>query len=109
RLLFDAYHDALTRLPNRRRVLAQLEEAVRVRARDEVVAVLSVDISGLRNVNDAFGHDAGDQVVREVADRLRGLAPAAALVGRSGSDEFLITVRLPDIPAAVALAETLRS
>lgn len=109
RLLFDAYHDALTRLPNRRRVLAQLEEAVRVRAHDEVVAVLSFDINGLRNVNDAFGHDAGDQVVREVADRLRGLAPAAALVGRSGSDEFLITVRLPDVPAAVALAETLRS
>ena len=108
RLLFDAYHDALTRLPNRRRVLAQLEEAVRVRAHDEVVAVLAFDISGLRNVNDAFGHDAGDQVVREVADRLRGLAPAAALVGRSGSDEFLITVRLPDVSAAVALAETLR-
>ena len=108
RLRFDAYHDALTRLPNRRRVLAQLEEAVRVRAPGEVVAVLSFDIDGLRDVNDAFGHDAGDQVVREVATRLRGLAPAAALVGRSGSDEFLVTLRLPDAAAAVALASSLR-
>jgi len=108
RLLFDAYHDALTRLPNRRRVLAQLEEAVRVRTPDEVVAVISFDVDGLRDVNDAFGHDAGDQMVREVAGRLRDIAPAAALVGRSGSDEFLVTLRLPDAQAAVALAETLR-
>jgi diguanylate cyclase (GGDEF)-like protein len=109
RLLFDAYHDALTRLPNRRRLLAQLEEAVRVRTPDEVVAVLSFDVDGLRDVNDAFGHDAGDQMVREVAGRLRSLAPAAAWVGRSGSDEFLVALRLPDAQAAVALADELRS
>jgi diguanylate cyclase (GGDEF)-like protein len=109
RLRFDAYHDALTRLPNRRRVLAQLEEAVRVRTPGEVVAVLSIDVEGLRDVNDAFGHDAGDELLREVASRLRNLAPAAALVGRSGSDEFLVTLRLPDAPAAVALAGSLRA
>src|SRR5258706_126258 len=108
RLRFDAYHDALTSLPNRRRVLALLEEAVKVRAPGEVVAVLVVDIDGLRDVNDSLGHDAGDRMVREVATRLRSHAPAAALVGRGGSDEFIVTVRLPDADAAVALAGQLR-
>ncbi len=108
RLRFDAYHDALTGLPNRRRVLALLEEAVKVRAPSEVVAVLVFDIDGLRDVNDSLGHDAGDRLIREVATRLRSLAPAAALVGRGGSDEFVMTLRLPDADAAVALAGRLR-
>ncbi len=108
RLRFDAYHDALTGLPNRRRVLASLEEAIKVQAPGEVVAVLVFDIDGLRDVNDSLGHDAGDRLVREVATRLRSLAPAAALVGRGGSDEFIVTLRLPDADAGVALATRLR-
>ena len=75
RLRFDAYHDALTGLPNRRRVLALLEEAVKVQAPGEVVAVLVFDIDGLRDVNDSIGHDAGDSMVVEVAARLRGARP----------------------------------
>ncbi len=97
RLRFDAYHDSLTGLPNRRRVLAQLDEALKVRAPGEVVAVLLFDIDGLRDVNDSLGHDAGDQLVVEVGVRLRRLAPAAALAGRLGSDEFVIILRLPDV------------
>ena len=109
RLRFDAYHDALTALPNRRRVLALLEEAVKVRAPGEVVAVLLFDIDGLRDVNDSLGHDAGDRMVGEVASRLRRMAPAAALVGRIGSDEFVVTLRQPDADDAVRLATELRS
>jgi diguanylate cyclase (GGDEF)-like protein len=108
RLRFDAYHDPLTGLPNRRRVLALLEEAVKVQAPGEVVAVLAFDIDGLRDVNDLIGHDAGDSMVIEVAARLRALAPAAALVGRGGSDEFLVTVRLPSAEDALRLATKLR-
>ena len=108
RLQFDAYHDALTGLPNRRRVLALLEEAVKVRAPGEVVAVLLLDIDGLRDVNDSLGHDAGDRMIVEVASRLRRLAPAAALVGRAASDEFVVTQRLADADEAVALAARLR-
>jgi diguanylate cyclase (GGDEF)-like protein len=108
RLRFDAYHDPLTSLPNRRRVLALLEEAVKVQAPGEVVAVLAFDIDGLRDVNDLIGHDAGDSMVIEVAARLRALAPAAALVGRGGSDEFLVTVRLPSADDALRLATKLR-
>ena len=108
RLRFDAYHDALTGLPNRRRLLAALDEAVKVRATDEVVAVLVLDIDGLRDVNDSLGHDAGDTLVGEVAARLRRVAPAAALVGRAGSDEFAVTLRLPNTEEALRLAEELR-
>ncbi len=109
RLRFDAYHDVLTGLPNRRRVLALLEEAVKVCAPDEVVAVLLFDIDGLRTVNDSLGHDAGDRMVREVAARLRRFAPAAAQVGRAGSDEFALAVRLNDADEAVRLAVRLRA
>jgi len=108
RLQFDAYHDPLTSLPNRRRVLALLEEAVKVRAPGEVVAVLLLDIDGLRDVNDSLGHDAGDRMISEVASRLRRFAPAAALVGRAASDEFVVTQRLADADEAMALAIRLR-
>jgi diguanylate cyclase (GGDEF)-like protein len=74
-----------------------------------VVAVLLFDIDGLRDVNASLGHDAGDRIVVEVASRLRQIAPAAALVGRHGSDEFVVTLRLQDAAAAVELATHLRS
>jgi diguanylate cyclase (GGDEF)-like protein len=110
RLRFDAYHDALTSLPNRRRFLALLEEAVKVRAApDEVVAVLVVDVDGLRDVNESLGHDAGDQMLREMAARLRRLAPAAAQIGRAGSDEFVLAVRTESAQQAVELAGHLRA
>ncbi|WFE46372.1 bifunctional diguanylate cyclase/phosphodiesterase [Verrucosispora sp. WMMD1129] len=108
RLRHDAYHDALTKLPNRRRILGALAEAVRIRAPGEVVALLLFDVDRLRQVNEALGHAAGDKVLVEVADRLRGCVPSAALVGRAGGDEFLVTLRLESADAAVELAGQLR-
>ncbi|NLU77111.1 sensor domain-containing phosphodiesterase [Micromonospora sp. HNM0581] len=108
RLRYDAYHDGLTKLPNRRRILGALAEAVRVRAPGEVVALLLFDVDRLRQVNEALGHAAGDKVLVEVADRLRGCVPSAALVGRAGGDEFLVTLRLESAEAAVELAGQLR-
>ncbi|SCL20077.1 diguanylate cyclase/phosphodiesterase [Micromonospora nigra] len=108
RLRHDAYHDGLTKLPNRRRILGALEEAVRIRAPGEVVALLLFDVDRLRQVNESLGHAAGDKVLVEVADRLRGCMPSAALVGRAGGDEFLVTLRLESAEAAVDLAAQLR-
>lgn len=108
RLRFDAYHDALTALPNRRRVTDGLEESVAVRTPGEVVAVLLLDVTGLRDVNESLGRAAGDQLLVEVAGRIREAAPASALVGRIGGDAFAITLRLPDDAAALALASELR-
>jgi diguanylate cyclase (GGDEF)-like protein len=108
RLRFDAHHDALTGLPNRRRMLAALEEAVKVRAPGEVVAVIQFDVSGLRDVNQSLGHAAGDKLLAEVARRLRALAPPAALVARVGGDEFAMTLRMAGTEEAAELAAHLR-
>ena len=108
RLRHDAYHDGLTKLPNRRRILGALAEAVRIRAPGEVVALLLFDVDRLRQVNESLGHAAGDKVLAEVANRLRGCVPSAALVGRAGGDEFLVTLRLESAEAAVELAGQVR-
>jgi diguanylate cyclase (GGDEF)-like protein len=108
RLRFDAYHDALTGLPNRRRMLAALAEAVKVRAPGEVVALLEFDVTALRDVNDSLGHTAGDTLLAEVARRLRALAPPAALVARIGGDEFMVMLRMASAEASMDLAGELR-
>ncbi len=108
RLRHDANHDALTKLPNRRRITAALAEAVKIRAPGEVVALLLFDVDRLRQVNESLGHAAGDKVLVEVAERLRACAPSSALVGRAGGDEFLVTLRLESAEAALELAGQLR-
>ncbi|WP_233563605.1 putative bifunctional diguanylate cyclase/phosphodiesterase [Micromonospora musae] len=108
RLRHDAYHDLLTKLPNRRRITSALAESVKIGAPDEVVALLLFDVGGLRQVNESLGHAAGDKVLAEVAARLRASAPSSALVGRAGGDEFLVTMRLESVEAAVELAARLR-
>src|SRR5690606_13346312 len=79
RLRFDAYHDTLTSLPNRRRVSDALADELAVRAPGEVVAVLVLDVNGLREVNESLGRAAGDQLLVEMAGRLREVVPPAAL------------------------------
>ncbi|GFJ79034.1 bifunctional diguanylate cyclase/phosphodiesterase [Phytohabitans houttuyneae] len=108
RLRYDAYHDGLTALANRRRITEALEESVVVRAPGEVVAVLLFDVDRLRDVNESLGHAAGDKLLAEVARRLRAFAPPAALVGRVGGDEFVVTLRSESIEAAAQLATELR-
>ncbi len=108
RLRYDAYHDRLTGLPNRRRITDALAESVRVRAEDEVVAVLLFDVDGQRDVNESMGHAAGDKLLAEVAERLRGIAGPGALVGRIGGDEFVVTQRAESTDATVELATQMR-
>ncbi|WP_213453122.1 putative bifunctional diguanylate cyclase/phosphodiesterase [Rhizomonospora bruguierae] len=108
RLRFDAYHDSLTGLANRRRVLAALEESVAVRAPGEVVAVLQFDVDGMQDVNDSLGYSAGDKLLTEVAGRLKGLAAPAALVGRVGGDEFVVTLRTEGAEEALEVGRRLR-
>jgi len=108
RLRYDAYHDRLTALPNRRRITDALSESVKVRAPGEVVAVLLFDVDGLRDVNESMGHSAGDELLAEVAERLRSIAGPGALVGRIGGDEFVVTLRAESTEATVQLATQMR-
>jgi diguanylate cyclase (GGDEF)-like protein len=108
RLRFDAYHDPATGIPNRRQLLASLGEALKVRAPNEVVAVMVFDVDGMRDVNESLGRAAGDQVLAEVARRLRDNAPSAALVARVGGDEFAVTLRIGSAEETANLAAALR-
>ncbi|GIF05069.1 GGDEF domain-containing protein [Actinoplanes siamensis] len=86
-LRYQAHHDELTGLVNRRRFFALLEEAVRSGAG---VAVLYCDLDRFKAINDEYGHEAGDEVLRVFADRLRGTLRGEDIAARIGGDEFLI-------------------
>ncbi len=90
----DATHDALTKLPNRaflRRHLSEAVERVRVVGGDHL-AVLVIDLDGLKLVNDALGHETGDQVLLEIATRLTHACGPSTVLARFGSDEFVAVV-----------------
>ncbi len=99
-----AYLDPLTGLPNRRSFNDDLRRLIAGSARGQGnIALLIVDLDGFKNINDTLGHDAGDQVLAEVALRLRSLTRATDLVCRLGGDEFgVILVQPRDMEAVAA-------
>ena len=99
--------DALTGLPNRR-FLEILAAQPRGRRRDDNRAVLMVDIDHFKRVNDRFGHDAGDEVLRAVAEAIARTVRTDDFPIRYGGEEFLVVLRRADREIAVAVAERLR-
>jgi diguanylate cyclase (GGDEF)-like protein/PAS domain S-box-containing protein len=87
RLLHASLHDALTGLPNRVFLTHQLEESLRSARR---AAVLYVDLDRYKFINDTLGHSVGDQVLIEVARRLRESLRRTDVAGRMGGDEFIL-------------------
>ena len=96
-----AYHDALTGLPNRIAFEARLEQALAAAAGRAALAVLFVDLDDFKLVNDSFGHAAGDELLRVVADRLRDTTRAAEVIARHGGDEFLLLIGEPEAAGGV--------
>jgi diguanylate cyclase (GGDEF)-like protein/PAS domain S-box-containing protein len=99
-LAFLAYHDKLTGLPNR----ALFEESMlmalaRARRNDLAVGVLFVDLDNFKLVNDSLGQGAGDDALRETADRIRGSIREVDLLARQSGDEFLVL--LPDLEPGI--------
>ncbi len=88
---FLAYHDKLTGLPNRALFEEMLETAIaRARRHDLGVDVLYLDLDNFKLVNDSLGHHAGDELVTQLAERLRGCTRETDMVARQGGDEFLL-------------------
>jgi diguanylate cyclase (GGDEF)-like protein len=100
-LRHQANTDALTGLPNRASITASLEAALR----EQHAAVMFVDLDGFKEVNDRLGHERGDAVLVEAADRIATSLGLTGRVGRLGGDEFLVV--LPALPhrELVAMAD----
>jgi diguanylate cyclase (GGDEF)-like protein len=102
----QAWHDPLTGLPNRRLFVDHLGQALaRLPRREAVVVLLFCDLDAFKQVNDSFGHPAGDQVLQQVAQRMSSVVRPEDTVARFGGDEFVVvcegTVRDVD-PLAMA-------
>lgn len=104
-----AFHDGLTGLPNRARFLQRLEESVtRPAPVDEQAAVLFIDLDRFKPVNDSLGHDAGNELLIAVAQRLVGNVGTDDIVGRLGGDEFVVLLdRVTTADESTAVAERL--
>jgi diguanylate cyclase (GGDEF)-like protein len=107
RMAHMAYHDGLTDLPNRAaflQALAQMIEACE--GTDEEFAVLSIDLDGLKEINDVFGHATGDKLLIEVGTRIQASA-RGGVVARLSGDEFGLIIDGKQPVAGVLLAEKL--
>ncbi|WP_397448312.1 putative bifunctional diguanylate cyclase/phosphodiesterase [Pseudomonas sp. NA-150] len=100
-----ALHDTLTSLPNRVLLADRIEQAMRkVDQQGGCFALLFMDLDGFKPVNDAFGHHMGDQLLRQVAVRLREDLDSHSTLARIGGDEFVLLVELDSLDDAPPLA-----
>ena len=105
---YDAAHDPLTGLANRRELLDQAGKVFTERLDDGMLALLLIDLNHFKEVNDTLGHAAGDKVLREVATRLQTTSRPDDLVARLGGDEFAVLLTgLPTPAMATHRAESL--
>jgi diguanylate cyclase (GGDEF)-like protein len=108
-LRFAATHDFLTKLLNRAEVLAGLNrELARSQRTGQPVAIVLADLDHFKQINDSLGHAAGDEVLKEVARRLKSELRPYDLAGRYGGEEFLLVLPNCDLTAATRRAEQLR-
>ncbi|HSF60311.1 MAG TPA: EAL domain-containing protein, partial [Gaiellaceae bacterium] len=106
----QAFYDELTGLPNRTHLFERLGLAIS-RAADEnrLLAVLLIDLNRFREINDTLGHEVGDTVLVEAANRLRRVAGAEQLLARLGGDDFVVVSAFEDAEDATAFADAMRA
>ncbi|HXT35190.1 MAG TPA: EAL domain-containing protein [Chloroflexota bacterium] len=105
RLTHQALHDGLTDLPNRALLHDRIQAALRIPRQDAAgVALLLMDLDRFKEINDTFGHQQGDKLLRQVGARLRDTLRAADTVARLGGDEFAILLPAAGAAGAVTVA-----
>jgi len=109
RLQQQALSDALTELPNRRFAMERLEQEWALTRRGErALSCMMLDIDHFKKINDTFGHQLGDEALKQVADALRKTARAQDVVCRYGGEEFLVICPDTGATAAYQAAERMR-
>ena len=103
-----ALHDLLTDLPNRSLVEDRLQQGILIARREKkLLSIIMIDLIQFKTVNDKHGHDAGDQLLRQVALRLRKVLRQSDTAGRLGGDQFALVLPSTDAAGAVKVAEKL--
>jgi len=108
RILHLAFYDPLTRLPNRRLLLDRLQQAVAASVRKQIAgALLFIDIDHFKTLNDTQGHDVGDLLLQQVAERLAACIRENDTAARLGGDEFVVMLEdlSPNLQDAASQAE----
>jgi diguanylate cyclase (GGDEF)-like protein/PAS domain S-box-containing protein len=103
-----AHHDALTSVPNRSHFNGRIDQEIAALTEGESLAVLCLDLDRFKEVNDLFGHAAGDTVLQTVASRVTAILDERQMMARLGGDEFAVLMSGPANPAAASrLAESI--
>jgi len=109
KLRLQATHDALTGILNRRAIMERLAvEMARAYRDSEHLCLALVDLDHFKEINDTYGHDAGDTVLCETASRMSSVLRPYDSIGRYGGEEFLVVFPKCDVASAVAIAERIR-
>lgn len=101
---YMAYHDALTGLSNRAVVEERLSEAIKQRGSSTEIALHCIDLDRFKDLNDTYGHQAGDEALRQISDRLRSVVSSHDICARLGGDEFTVVQSISNKSEAVVLA-----
>jgi two-component system cell cycle response regulator len=102
--------DSLTKLYNHQYTYERLEEEIqRAKRYKHTLAIIMIDIDNFKQVNDIYGHPAGDEVIIKVSRTLRNICRTTDILGRYGGEEFLILLPETDLDDGIKLAERLRT